>query len=167
MPSIESPTHYERSKGIAHRSTDEFFKFVESDDYCGNTESPLGYVMLVNVDGEMLDSFLETTTDGATPDQGWYVTRTDDNGIVWAMIYGTGVFAEEGARADYAEAEKVASAWDRADDQDFSEPEPDEKICLMCDHCGEGFDSLDTAYTHHDESPGERSFTLGLESEIF
>lgn len=139
MPSIEAPTYYDRSKGIMPNKYDQFFKLATLDftlSDTGTVESPLGFVMLIKVDEEMQNTFLneyvlrqDVSADlcytcrnkFGVPDTGWYVTRQDDNGIIWAMEYGPldSTLAEESARADFAEAEKVAAAWDRANDQEY------------------------------------------------
>lgn len=115
MPSIEAPTHYDHSKGIEPQPHDDFFRWASANSYLsetGEADSPLGWVCLLEVDREMVDSYIEETGDKSFyPEVGWYVVRQDDRGFIWAMIYGTGTLAEEGARADFTEAEKVYDEW--------------------------------------------------------
>lgn len=135
MPSPEAPTHYEHSKGIMPGRFDPFFKQY-SIDYaeaeCGNVESPVGFVMLLEVtNGDIVDWYESqgmSLDDMATHllgldeyplDQGWYITRTDDNGLIWAMTYGTGTLAEESARADYSSAERTYLDWCGGDDEEY------------------------------------------------
>jgi hypothetical protein len=136
MPSIEAPTYYDRTKGILPGRYDSFFKWVNAymdcaDHETGEVDSPLGFVALVEVDETMQNDFMheenlpddlchECRNNHGVPDTGWYVTRLDSNGIIFAMEYGEGTLAEESARADFAEAEKVAEAWSRACDGDYS-----------------------------------------------
>jgi hypothetical protein len=135
MPSIEAPTYYDRTKGILPGRYDTFFKWVsldEAESETGEVDSPLGYVTLVHVDETMQLDYMHEADMSAdlcnncrnnhgVPDTGWYVTRLDSNGIIFAMEYGgEDTLSEEGARADFAEAEKVSEAWDRACDGDYS-----------------------------------------------
>jgi len=55
------------------------------------------------------------------PEPGWYVTRQDDNGLIWAMSYGPldSTFNEENARADFAEAESVFDSWSEELEEDY------------------------------------------------
>lgn len=126
MPSIEAPTHYEHSKGIMPSRFDNFFKWLSPTFYIaetGDAESPLGWVCLIEVTDKDIVDWYESQgmsleemrqhmgLDEYPIDSGFYITRQDDNGLIWAMAYGTGTLAQEGARADFAEAEKVYEAW--------------------------------------------------------
>ena len=129
MPSIENPTFYERADGIAPGRADEFFKRLDLDEvieYTGDAESPVGFVQLVQVTREMIREYVSTVGDPWLSERrnfapGWYITRQDDNGLIWAMSYGgwcdeheafcTDTAAEEAARADYAEADTVYQSW--------------------------------------------------------
>lgn len=142
MPSILAPTYYGRAKGLMPERFDGFFKWFISQfgttDECGTVESPLGWVGLVEVtdkdivdwyesEGKSLEEMRQHMgLDEYPVDAGFYVLRQDDNGLIWAMTYGgSGTLAEESARADFAEAERVSVAWDRADDQEYG-PDDDE-----------------------------------------
>lgn len=127
MPSIDAPTHYERSGGIASSTTDAFFKWLDDLDFIettGTVDSPLGFVGLINLDRETITRYVVQNatnpiwmSDRANFDAGWYIVRYDDNGLVWGLMYGEDcVFNEERARADFAEAERVHAAWSEADD---------------------------------------------------
>ena len=120
MPSIDAPAYYDRSKGLMSEHADPFFKWMGPNgtviDETGETDSPLGFVALLHVTQDDLDEY-DQMTDTAMVEPGWYITRQDDNGLIWAMTYGgDSQFCEEAARADFAEAEKVSSAWDEAND---------------------------------------------------
>ena len=121
MPSMEAPQHYERSKGIMPGEFDPFFKYVEPDFYeaeTGNVESPLGWVGLLRVDQSLIESMETYAWPIDCPEEGWYIVRINDHGLVWGMTYGgTDTFPEEGARADFAEAEKVYAEWCRIEDE--------------------------------------------------
>jgi hypothetical protein len=136
MPSIINPTYYEHAKGDAadNATRTDFFRHLCDGDWVirddtGSTESPLGWVALVEVTDEDVSRWVNGEIDGDlhleidNVEAGWYVVRRDDNGLVWAMTYGTGTLAEEGARADYAEAEAVSLAWDRAEDGIYGDDE--------------------------------------------
>ena len=116
MPSLDAPTYYEHSKGVEGQPYDDFFKWVDADwwaDDTGNVECPLGYVVLLEVDQSLIEEYMTSTGDTSFyPEQGWYVTRLMDNGLIWAHTYGTGTLAEEGARADFAEAHRAYCEWD-------------------------------------------------------
>ena len=129
MPSISNPTFYERSQGIAPGRADDFFKRLDLDEaveYTGSTEEPVGFVMLVQVTRDMIREYVATAGDPWMSERrnfapGWYITRTDDNGLIWALSYGgwcdthdafcADTYAEEQARLDYAEADAVSVAW--------------------------------------------------------
>lgn len=130
MPSIDNPGFYERADYIMSSRTDEFFKRLDLDEvaeYTGSTEEPIGFVQLVQVTREMIREYVGTTgdpwmSDRKNFDSGWYITRQDDNGLIWAMSYGGGcdehdgdfcadTSAEEAARADYAEANEASVVW--------------------------------------------------------
>lgn len=132
MPTVEHPSYYSRSKGDEARTYEQtqFFRNLTPDNAVsetGSTEQPLGHVMLVSITFADIVEYLpsdSTLADlsmlGVEP--GWYIVKADDNGLIWAMTYGQGTFGEEQARADYAEAEAVALAWDLAEDQVDEEP---------------------------------------------
>lgn len=126
MPTIDAPTHYDRSKGIMHSSTDAFFQWFYGTDRftsdTGSVESSLGWVALCHVEPSDVADYLADPYTNDNPPQllgeiteGWYIIRTDDNGFIWAMTYGDGTLAEEGARADFAEAEATYAAWSDLD----------------------------------------------------
>lgn len=143
MPSIDAPTHYERANHIMLDRFDRFFKYaVDGEDFVGSVDSPLGAVTLLNLTADDVRSI---ATDAAIPfgeypSDGWFICRQNDDGLIWAMHYGFDVtFNEERARADYAEAEAVSSAWDEAEDQ----VEPDD---------------MDTYWSGTGESVGDDSY---------
>lgn len=128
MPTLEAPRYYEHSKGILPGRYDWFFRYLPESAVVGNggetgeVESPLGFVTIIEVDEEIQQEFMQTHSitpdlchtcrnNAGVPDTGWYVLCTDSNGIIFAMEYGEGTLAEEGARADFAEAESVYSEW--------------------------------------------------------
>lgn len=134
MPSISAPTWYERADYVMSSRTDEFFKRLDLDEaveYTGSTEEPVGFVMLVQVTRQMIREYVSTAGDPWMSerrnfDAGWYITRQDDNGLIWAMSYGgacdehdgdfcADTHAEEQARADYNEANQVSLAWHDAE----------------------------------------------------
>lgn len=120
MPSTEAPTYYERCSGVCPSITDPFFQAIslgEAIEDTGDVESPVGFVALVKVDEDLIQWYRESvnvwaTEDDELPDEGWYVVRKDDNGLVWAMDYGEDcTFNEEKARADFAEAVNTYERW--------------------------------------------------------
>jgi len=123
MPTTANPAHYERSLGIVSSKSDEFFKRLDLDEvveYTGDTESPVGFVQLVNVTSGMVHEYVASGGDpvlvlgkeGEFLVPGWYITREDENGLIWAMFYGEDMtLPEEKARADYAEADAVHQHW--------------------------------------------------------
>lgn len=129
MPSISAPTFYERADGVMSSRTDEFFKRLDLDEaveYTGSTEEPVGFVMLVQVTRQMIREYVSTAGDPWMSETrnfapGWYITRQDSNGLIWAVSYGgwcdqhDAFCAEERARADYAEANAVSIAWHDAE----------------------------------------------------
>lgn len=134
MPSIEAPTHYERSKGIMPGRFDGFFKWLDPDFYVDNTghvEAPVGFVALIEVTDKDIVNWYESqgmsleemrdhlSLEDYPLDAGWYVTRTDDNGLIWAMTYGQGALAEEQARADFTDAVALFDIWFSADDNEI------------------------------------------------
>jgi hypothetical protein len=137
MPSIENPTFYERAEYVAAGNADDFFKWLDTDEFVettGEAESPLGWVGLLRCDRDLIATYVSTFGDPWMSERrnfspGWYIVRIDDAGFVWGMAYGgncdlhgdlcADTAAEEAARADFAEAEEVASAWWRACDQEY------------------------------------------------
>lgn len=133
MPSIDAPTYYDRADGIAPGRADDFFKSLTPDDGiddCGSTESPVGHVMLVKVTRDMIAEYVTREGDPWLSERrnfapGWYIVRSDDNGLVWGISYGgwcdehqdfcADTFSEQNARADYAEAEAIYAAWSESD----------------------------------------------------
>lgn len=126
MPSLEAPRYYEHSKGIALGKYDPFFRWIGGDWFIedtGEVDCPIGHVALVEVDQAMIDEYRDEVLKHwrevlafEIPDLGWYVLITDSNGIIFAQEYGTGTLSEEGARADFAEAERTYSEWDTDDE---------------------------------------------------
>ena len=121
MPSTYAPTYYEHSKGIMPEKHDPFFKFIGIDETLadtGSVEAPVGWVALVYLTEDLIRGMeYEYAPTGYNltkeeyPEPGWYIIRQDDNGLIWAMIYGEGTLAEEGARADFASAESTYADW--------------------------------------------------------
>ena len=179
MPTLESPGYYDHSKFIAAGRADAFFKWISSDWYMketGSVESRIGWVGLIEVGRDVLASYITETGDAwassrTAIDLGWYCVRQDDNGLVWGIGYGEGTLAEEGARADFAEAEKAYDEWwhdaNPAPDLDDDEPE---KLYLV-GGCGEVFDDLRVAFEHckdcEDCLDVGSSFFIVPESEAF
>lgn len=128
MPSIDAPSYYERSSGDVCQTYDqrEFFQAMASDPQpdhsTGDVEQPLGAVTLIEVTWDDIINHLPSDSGISAVvelnvEPGWYIVRQDDNGLTWAMSYGTQTFGEQAARADYAEACQVSEAWDLAEDQ--------------------------------------------------
>ena len=122
MPTLDAPRYYEHSKGLMHEKYDPFFRWYSPDDCVadtGNVEAPVGYVQLIEVLDEDISRWVNGEIDGEMHldlntdlTVGWYVAVQDDNGLIWAMTYGSGTLAEEGARSDFAEAEALYATWD-------------------------------------------------------
>lgn len=113
MPTRDYPANYRRATFTASGLTDEFFKRLDLDEvveYGGDTSNIVGFIQLIEVGQDMINEYL-ASGGYAGYDQvanlplGWYITRQDDNGLIWAMGYGGSAPENEAsARADYAEA---------------------------------------------------------------
>lgn len=129
MPTLNNPGHYERAEYESAGNADAFLKWLdEADalDVTGSTESPIGHVMLIQIDRGMIRDWVSSAGDPWMSERrnfepGWYIIRTDDNGLVWGIGYGGycsehddfcgDTLNEEKARADFEEAEAVYAAW--------------------------------------------------------
>lgn len=115
MPSIENPTWYEHAIATAPGHADDFFKWLdEADaiDYTGDIASPVGHVMLYEVDSDIIATYVSTFGDpwmseARNFNPGWYIIRQDDNGFVWGMEYDVEAYA----RADFNSAAELYAAW--------------------------------------------------------
>jgi hypothetical protein len=122
MPNIHTPGDYSRADHIMSSRTDLFFKRLDLDEvveYSGDVESPIGFIQLVEVSRDMIAQHVATEGDPWLSerrnfDTGWYVTRQDSNGLIWAMSYGGD---EAAARADYAEADAAHTDWLNFDEE--------------------------------------------------
>jgi hypothetical protein len=145
MPSIEAPTHYERSVGIAPNKFDHFFRWsvTEPIEDTGHVESSLGWVGLVKVDEELIASYLENDPwVSETPPHGWYIVRQDNNGLVWGIEYGPdATLNEEKARADFKEAVEVYAEW--LDEDELPELKIGPSAIKLCPDCREAYNYTD------------------------
>jgi hypothetical protein len=126
MPNLEAPGFYERAKFTAAGRADDFLKSIEPDFYEAETSSvecPIGHVALVKIDRDMIAQYVSREGDpwmseARNFEPGWYIVRSDDNGLVWGLGYGPldSVFNEESARADFAEAEEAYAIWSGDDE---------------------------------------------------
>jgi len=131
MPSTQNPAYYERSSGFCHSILDTFFKYLtldDAEDYTGDVDAPVGFVQIVQLDDSLISGIVNEhmvpigmMESHYVPEPGWYVTRQDDNGLIWAMSYGPldSTFNEENARADFAEAESVFDSWSEELEEDY------------------------------------------------
>lgn len=123
MPSIEAPTWYERADWTAPSHADDFFKWwlgnYDPNQDTGSVESPVGYVAVVTVTSVDISNYVSTFGDPWMSESrnfspGRYLTRQDDNGLIWAMHYGT----DEALDADFEEANLTYLTWAEEDSYD-------------------------------------------------
>ena len=128
MPTLDNPGFYERAKFTAAGRADDFLKSLTPDDAiddCGSVGCPIGFVMLVEIDRDLIREYVSREGDpwlsmSSNFEPGWYIVKTDDNGLVWGIGYGPldSTFNEEAARADFEEACNAYSEW-MLPDRDF------------------------------------------------
>lgn len=118
MPSIEAPAHYERAKFTLPDNCDQLLRWLDNMEFeaeTGHSDSPIGWVGLLKLTWEQIDTFCASAATADWPvgiEPGWYIVREDGNGILWGIGYGEDcTFNEEAARADFAEAELVYDEW--------------------------------------------------------
>jgi hypothetical protein len=143
MPTPENPAYYDRASGTAPGRADAFFKGLTPDDAVdetGEVDAPVGYVMLVKVDRDMIAEYVSREGDPWMSERrnfapGWYIVRHDSNGLVWGIDYGgwcdehqafcADTSSEQNARADFAEAVSTYNEWlDFTEDTDEGFPLP-------------------------------------------
>jgi hypothetical protein len=119
MPSIDAPSYYEHAKTQAAGRADAFLKWLDENEYLavtGEVDCPLGWVGLIEITGPEIATWVSSQGDPWMSEKrnfetGWYIVKIDNNGLVWGLYYGQGTLAEEGARADFAEAEATYELW--------------------------------------------------------
>ena len=127
MPSLDAPGYYDRAKFTAAGNADDFLKSLSIDDSIDDlgdvNEFPLGHLMLVNVTRDMIAEYVTREGDPWMSERrnfepGWYIVKTDSNGLIWGIGYGEDcTFNEEAARADWNEALRVWIEWSDAHDE--------------------------------------------------
>ena len=160
---------FEHANFIGSARGDAFFRWLDPDQWVadtGNVEAPTGHVALVQVSAELIREYVSSAGDpwmserrNFTP--GWYLVKTNEQGTVWAFGYDgwcewheafcADSFEEMKARHDFAVIEKQYAEWDSEVNHE------DEKMYLVCNHCGEAFDDLAIASRHqsNDHDPDE------------
>ena len=129
MATLDNPGWYEHAEFTAPGHADPFFKWLDQDEYVsttGDVDSPLGWVGLIKVDEDQIRTWVSSQGDPWMSEArnfsaGWYIVRQDSNGLVWGLGYGgwcdqhqafcADTYAEQSARADFAETEAAYLAW--------------------------------------------------------
>ena len=122
MPSMQNPTWYERAELTAPSRADDFFKWLDHDEYdetTGDVESPVGWVGLIEVTRDQIATYVASAGDPWLSERrnfgpGWYIVRIDSNGLVWGMAYDD----EESALADYESANLTYLTWAEEEEMD-------------------------------------------------
>lgn len=106
---------------LAPSRTDSFFRYHDSErtsvEFDGDVESPIGHFTLLEVTRSVIADYVSEWGDPWISEArnfspGWYILVVGEDGTIWAFDYrGDGVFAEERARKDFREAQRVYSEW--------------------------------------------------------
>lgn len=122
MPSIEAPAYYDRAKFETSGRADDFLRSLDTSFAVAETstvECPLGHLSLHLITRDQIAEYVSREGDPWMSEErnfspGWYIVRTDEQGFIFGIGYGEDyVFNEEGARADFAEAEYAYAMWDQ------------------------------------------------------
>lgn len=121
MPNLDAPGYYDRAKFETGSRADDFLRTItpdEAEDDTSSVECPIGHVMLVKIDRDMIRDYVSEAGDpwmseSRNFEPGWYIIRTDDRGFVFGIGYGPldSTHNEELARADFAEAAEAYAIW--------------------------------------------------------
>src|SRR5207253_7646921 len=87
---------FEHCNGLAVARADAFFKWLDPDQWVsdtGNVEAPTGHVALVQVDRQLIREYVSSAGDPWMSEDrnfapGWYLVKTNEQGILWAYEYG-------------------------------------------------------------------------------
>jgi hypothetical protein len=157
---------FEHAESISSARADRFLKWIDPDYYIadtGHVESPMGHVALVQITPDMIANYVTSEGDPWMSQRinfapGWFLIKTNSDGLVWGMEYGgfcdmhqafcADSFEEMKVRHDFAVVERQYAEWDAEVNGD-REPE---KLYLV-GACGEAFDDMQVAFDHV-EQPG-------------
>jgi hypothetical protein len=120
---------FEHADGIEAARTDVFFKWLSPDYWTadtGNVEAPTGHVALIQLTPDLIRQYVTEEGDPWMSERrnfspGWYLLKTDNNGLVWAHSYGgwcgmheafcADTFEEMKVRHDFEVIEKAYAEW--------------------------------------------------------